>query len=938
MNLRDLVNKLDTIAERTLTPAGMDRAAYDKFQADDAKTAAIAQVKKYASIPLNQIPRLANAIDPKTGIIYYGEENANGTSVSPRKMPLNFMSQGDQKSMVDALTAAGLKVVPHVEKGLFGSSQYAKVEPTALQQVITGPVVAPAPAPAPDPSPGPGPNKPTVRGEGPDADIKKLNALVAELDASLGGDIAPQITPPNTNVVKPPGKTTAQKVGIGTGFAAGALTGQQLAKKAGFGAVGQGVAGLTGGTAGALGVNAFQKEGIEYKSSIAQTLTESFGYEFEDRELDEYSMSQLGKDAGDFGRGAWNGVTLGTGDNIAAGVKSAFGPGTYKDELAKQAAASKESETRSPWLYGAGNVAGALAVPIPGGAAGALAARGAKALGAGANVARGAKVAGIVGANVAAMKAVDTVKQKSDLNTFVGPGGDKRIGALQQAIGLVGAQIDGKMGPNTAKAIMSYQKDQGLPVTGKADPATLAKAGLAENRVHTVAEDIRSMQQKLAMIESGQWSLEEDTVYRVWLRPDNTVIDDNGVLITDDELLENIQWDPEFLAEYDYGAKYLGKGYDAIKGAAGRLFGAGRNKATQVATKPSASTTNTVYTRRAGNPNAAKADLPGAPTVTKDLTGAAIKPGELSATGSVGALRAQAAADNAVDAGRVASKATQASVDDMVRGGASSADNVVGASDNVVGVAGKELSVASKAADDVAGVAGKELSAAEKAAASVEAQAAKRSGRLSGWIKANPKKALALGLVGAAAIGAGTVAALGGEEETDPTNGPTNDPDIAPKPAGGLTPEQQALIKQIKELMGKDYGGATEPEQQAWGVATSNAQAVVGKAEKANPAQIAMDKKNAAEAAAVTSAGEKRAEEKKAGDISASPKGTTTTKSGTSGRDANGNQLFKTSPSSLTGPDGKDLAGGKITTADGKPGQVKESDNELARWLKIAHG
>ena len=941
MNLRNLMNKLDTIAERTLTPAGMDRAAYDKFQADDAKTAAIAQVKKYASIPLNQIPRLANAIDPKTGIIYYGEENATGTSVSPRKMPLNFMSQGDQKSMVDALTAAGLKVVPHVEKGLFGSSQYAKVEPTALQQVITGPVVAPAPAPAPDPSPSPGPNKPTVRGEGPDADIKKLNALVAALDASLDGDIAPQITPPNTNVVNPPGKTTAQKVGLGGGITAGALAGQQMAKKAGFKGVGQSLAALTGGAAGGLSVNAFQKEGIEYKSSIAQTLTESFGYEFEDQALDEYSMGQFGKDASDFGRGALNGATLGTYDNIAAGVKSAFGPGTYKDELAKQAASSKESETRSPWLYGAGNVAGSLAVPIPGGAAGALAARGARALGAGANVARGAKVAGIVGANVAAMKAIDTVKQKSDLNTFVGPGGDKRIGALQQAIGLVGAQIDGKMGPNTAKAIMAYQKDQGLPVTGKADPATMSKAGLAENRVHTVAEDIRSMQQKLAMIESGQWSLEEDTVYRVWLRPDNTVIDDNGVLITDDELLENIQWDPEFLAEYDYGAKYLGKGYDAIKGAAGRLFGAGRNKATQVATKPSASTTNTVYTRRAGNPNAAKADLPGAPTVTKDLTGAAIKPGELSATGSVGALRAQAAADNAVDAGRAASKATQASVDDMVRGGASSADNVVGASDNVVGVAGKSADnvagVAGKSADNVASVAGKELSAAEKAAASVEAQAAKRSGRLSGWIKANPKKALALGLVGAAAIGAGTVAALGGKEETDPTNGPTTDPtngpttdpDIAPKPAGGLTPEQQALIKQIKELMGKDYGGASTPEQQAWGAATSNAQAVVGKAEKANPAQIAQDKKNAAEAAAVTSAGEKKAEEKKGGGISASPAGTTKPPGIKPG------DLFKDSNGVNRDASGKEY---KQNPATKQFEPVTESDNELARWLRIARG
>ena len=961
MNLRDLMNKLDTIAERTLTPAGMDRAAYDKFQADDAKTAAIAQVKKYASIPLNQIPRLANAIDPKTGIIYYGEESANGNAVSPRKMPLNFMSQGDQKSMVDALTLAGLKVVPHTEKTLFGSAQYAKVEPAELQQVITGPVVVPGPAqdpvkPAQDPRQRL-PGQDTGSGE----DVAKLNALVAKLDASLGGDIAPQITPPNTNIVKPPvtpkEKTLGQKVGIGTGIAAGALAGQQLAKKAGFKGVGQAVAGATGGALGGMGVNAFQKEGVEFNSSIAQTLTESFGYEFEDRELDEYSMSQLGKDAGDFGRGAWNGVTLGTGDNIAAGVKSAFGPGTYKDELAKQAASSKESETRSPWLYGAGNVAGALAVPIPGGAAGALAARGARALGAGAKLATGAKVAGIVGSNIAAMKAVDAVKQKSDLNTFVGPGGDKRIGALQQAIGLIGAQIDGKMGPNTAKAIMAYQKDQGLPVTGKADPATMSKAGLAENRVHTVAEDIRSMQQKLAMIESGQWSLEEDTVYRVWLRPDNTVIDDNGVLITDNELLENIQWDPKFLAEFDYGAKYIGKGYDALKGAAGKMFGRSRPTAAQVVKKPPAATTNTTYTQRANNPNAAKAELPKAPAVTKDLTGAAIKPGELSATGSVGALRAQNAADNAVDAGRAASKATQASVDDMVKGsgnvanaaddavrgagaalsktgddvagvagkvGANAADDAVrgaGAAlsktgDDVAGVAGK---VASKVGDDVAGVAGKELSAAEKAAASAAASAAKRSGRLSAWIRANPKLAAALGLAGAAGITA-AVGGFDGEEEdgptaeptTGPTTGPTTEPDIAPAPTGTttseLTPEQKELIKQIRVLMRNDWG-----DDKDWLKSTMDAQVILDKAEK----------RKRAEAAGIATASEKN------GGISASPAGTTKPPS------IKPRDLFKDSQGVNRDASGKEY---KQNPATKQFEPVTESDNELARWLKIAHG
>ena len=905
MNIRDLMTKLDTIAEADAT----GRIDYQANKAQDAREAAIAQVKKLMATPLSDIGRLGDAIDPKTGIIYYGDAGGRGGEGGDAKpYPYKWLADPASTStqsvaMYKVLGPAGLKVIPVEKKTLFGSTQVAGISPQQLAD-LDKPV-----APTPAPTPAPVTDKPVDPGVDPSAArMAELDKLRDQLLATLKGQ-APMPTPPN--VVKPPvkdkEKTVGQKVGVGAGIAAGALAGQQLAKKAGFKGVGQALGGLAGGAVGGLGVNAFQDEGVEYNSSIAQALTESFGYDFEDDQLDEYSMDQFGKDAGDFGRGAWNGVTLGTGDNIAAGVKSAFGPGTYKDELAKQAAASKEAETRSPWLYGAGNVAGSLAVPIPGGAVGALAAKGARAVGAGAGVATGAKVAGVLGANIAAQKAVDVVKQKSDLNTFVGTGGDKRIGALQQAIGLIGAQIDGKMGPNTAKAIMAYQKGQGLPVTGKADPATMAKAGIAESRATTVAEDIKSIQQKLAMIESGQWSLEEDTVYKVWLRPDNTVIDDNGVLITDEELLENIQWDAQFLAEYDLAGatKWLGKGYDAAKGAAGRLFGAGEKKAAQVATKPPATTTNTVYTRRANNPNAAKADLPGAAPVTKDLTGAAITPGTLSATGSIGAARAQAAADNAVDAGRAASKELGGSMNAMVKAGDDVAGAAGKAADDVAGVAGKELSAAGKAADDVAGVAGKELSAAEKAAASAEAQAAKQSGRLSGWAKANPKKALALGLGGAAAIGAGTMAALSGDEApaggeegggsggstttgTDTPAGGGSGQGSMPTTPSELTPEQKQIIAQMEKIL-SGYRDTEDPDLLSHITpATAAIQKVTQSVASAKPATSGQ---------------------------AASPAGTTSSPTQT-----------------ITLP--KVPAG---TTINNK-GQVTESDDELARWLRIARG
>lgn len=85
-------------------------------------------------------------------------------------------------------------------------------------------------------------------------------------------------------------------------------------------------------------------------NSISGMLLEGFEYEqyMSEEELAEYSWDQFKGDVGDTARGAWSGLTLGTGNNIAAGLKSAFGPGTYKQELQKQIAADKAAQERSP--------------------------------------------------------------------------------------------------------------------------------------------------------------------------------------------------------------------------------------------------------------------------------------------------------------------------------------------------------------------------------------------------------------------------------------------------------------------------------------------------------------------------------------------------------------------------------------------------------------
>ena len=743
MNLRDLMTKLDTIAE---APADPSRAQYDKFKADDARAAAVEQVKKLMATPLNDIPRLGDAIDPKTGIIYYGEAGQDAFQGTAKPYPYKWLadpaSTSDQsRAMYKILGPAGLKVIPVEKKGLFGSYQVAGISPQQLADLDKP--VAPAPGevvPGKAPETGQG-GKPAPCAE----KIAKLNALIQKLAAAKKGDS-----------------------GQG-GKSEGSGDVMQRLKS-----VGVPVKGVTEST----------------ELGIEQQLLLEFGYS----ELDEYSMQQFSQDASDLGRGAWNGVTLGSGDNIVAGARSLVKGTKYKDELGREVKATKDAEARSPYLYGGANLAGSVLAPIPGGAVGALAAKGAKALGAGKGLTTAASLGGNVAANIAAAQAVGSAV-KSHNDTVLAPAGqggkpqgDPKVLTLQKNLIAAGAKIkaDGVMGPATQAAMKQYPAAlKGYPwMTG-----AIVKESLAES--------MGSLRDRLASLENDQQ------------------LDEYG----------------GFLA---------------------RLFGKGGDDAATAATKvvppkvvpPKVTPPGTVNRARPNNPNAAKAELPGAAPVTKDLTGAPIKPGELSATGSIGASRAQAAADNAVDAGRAASKATQASVDDMVRGGAGAADNVAGAgakaaddvagaggkvagaADNVAGAGGKVVGAAddvagaggkvagaadnvagagAKAADNVAGAGGKVVGAADnvvddaaKAAAAAEAKAASKAGKLTQWAKANPKKAVAIGL-----IAAGTGAYVGNRVfgGDDPSPAPVTPPaPNTPPPAVDTTDIENEITALIREL------------------------------------------------------------------------------------------------------------------------------------------
>ena len=143
MNLRDLMNKLDAISEAE-APVDAQRAAYDKFRADDAKKAAVDAVKKMTAPNGN-----SNYIDPKDGVIKYmdNQNGRGGGEGSVKEFPYDWFKKGQEKTFFDQLKAAGLEVIPVERKQLFGTTQVAGVDLAKLATL--GQEAAPAPAQKP---------------------------------------------------------------------------------------------------------------------------------------------------------------------------------------------------------------------------------------------------------------------------------------------------------------------------------------------------------------------------------------------------------------------------------------------------------------------------------------------------------------------------------------------------------------------------------------------------------------------------------------------------------------------------------------------------------------------------------------------------------------------------------------------------------------------
>ena len=252
------------------------------------------------------------------------------------------------------------------------------------------------------------------------------------------------------------------------------------------------------------------KEGLE---NIANNLMESFGY---DVELDEYSLDQFGKDVGAGARGIGNGLTFGYGDNLVAGAKAGLGlEKDYKTALGKEMANtarakanSSSAEFNNPlyntWLgnklgaektfkvnpYDVGDIVGTVAAPIPGGIA-------AKGLG------KGAALAVDAGLNLGTAVGAGIAKNWHD---------EKKTGLTQELVDRLA-----KMDPTLLKQIQSSLQ---VPVTGKLDPATLDAVGkqaqvakqekekkesrLNQNNMLSESEKMSALKNRLARIDEGE--------------------------------------------------------------------------------------------------------------------------------------------------------------------------------------------------------------------------------------------------------------------------------------------------------------------------------------------------------------------------------------------------------------------------------------------------
>lgn len=235
-------------------------------------------------------------------------------------------------------------------------------------------------------------------------------------------------------------------------------------------------AGATPGPAAAQ-TSAVPGQGLSYDQLVAMGATEA-----------PAAPAQEPMGAGEsIVRGAFQGATLGFGDELTGAVRSLFGPNTYQQERDAAREANASASESHPWLYGGGELAGGIGtVFIPG-----------------LNVAKGASLvkAGLTAAKAGAISGLGGSEADLTTSDFAGSIRDTVKGAITG--GVTGAALHGIGQKLGGKAVERFEGETIKDAMSRARPKDYVQTqklfeseeGAARKILHS--EDFKPVQKAL---------------------------------------------------------------------------------------------------------------------------------------------------------------------------------------------------------------------------------------------------------------------------------------------------------------------------------------------------------------------------------------------------------------------------------------------------------
>ena len=300
----------------------------------------------------------------------------------------------------------------------------------------------------------------------------------------------------------------------------------------------------------------FVKDGQRY---FYNESNDTYFYHDENGVLVERSASEFWQDAKDTGRGVLSGALFGQQDAVVAGALSILKGTSYKEELKKQIKATDAARERSPWLYTAGELGGWFLNPLTKTPAGAIA---------GATT----SVASALGGREYVNNKLLGTQQPSDHPVKTQPKSDPKVAEIQKQLKAKGADlgttgpnkdgVDGVLGNKTRIAMQQYGLGKELQSYPKplASNSAASLQGLNQEQVLAVAN-------KLGITLPGNITPEQiEKLATAVLNPAAAGVQESQIDEAGEALLSKL---PAFLRGLASGEKAAGTAADIASGVKG---------------------------------------------------------------------------------------------------------------------------------------------------------------------------------------------------------------------------------------------------------------------------------------------------------------------------------------------------------------------------------